>query len=197
MRRFASSRISFSRPNLIDSVGQALAHAGSNPAFCRSVQNVHLNARPSSSSFCTTPNGQEMTQYAQPLQMSGCTNTPPNSVRTMEPVGHASRQPATSQCLQTSDENSHDSTSGALPPMPATVVFSTNFTCRHVECPTAPVLSYEKPVQLSPSSATSFHSLHATSHALQPMHSVESVKKPVVVLMPLLAAGLSASANRF
>ena len=54
-----------------------------------------------------TPNGQETTQYPHPLQMSGWTKTLPNSVRTIEPVGHASRQPAFSQCLQTSDENSH------------------------------------------------------------------------------------------
>src|SRR5947209_13195689 len=141
MRCFASSRRSFSRPNLIDSVGQALAQAGSSPAFCRSVQNVHLKARPSSSFFCTTPNGQEMTQYAQPLQMSGCRNTPPYSVRTSAPVGHASRQPATSQCLQSSEENSHDSLCGSLPPMPGSGVPSTNFTWRQVECPSAVVLS--------------------------------------------------------
>src|SRR5579864_6384104 len=33
--------------------------------------------------------------------------TAPNSIRTIAPVGHASRQPATSQCLHTSDENPH------------------------------------------------------------------------------------------
>src|SRR5512135_1122236 len=131
----------------MDSVGHAAAHAGFNPTRWRSMQNVHLNARPSSGFLCTTPNGHAVTQYEQPLQTSGCTYTPPNSVRTIDPVGHASRHPATSQCLQTSDENSHDITSGAFPPNPAAAVFSTNFTCRHVECPTAPVLSYENPVQ--------------------------------------------------
>ena len=35
------------------------------------------------------------------------------------------------------------------------------------------------PVQREPSSGTPFHSLHATSHALQPMQSVESVRKAV------------------
>jgi hypothetical protein len=34
--------------------------------------------------------------------MSGCTYTDPNSVRKIDPVGHTSRQPARSQCLQTS-----------------------------------------------------------------------------------------------
>jgi hypothetical protein len=60
--------------------------------------------------------------------MSGWMYTPPNSVRMMDPVGHASRQPAVSQCLQTSDENCHVITSGALPPAPMVVSCSTNFT---------------------------------------------------------------------
>jgi len=55
-----------------------------------------------------------------------------------------------------------------------------NFTCRHVECPRPTVLSYENPVSLNPSLGTSFHSLQATSQALQPMHNVESVRKAVV-----------------
>src|SRR5215472_5120168 len=90
----------------------------------------------------------------------------------MAPVGHASRHPATSQCLQTSEENSHEMPSPAFPPNPGRGSPSTNFTCRHVECPTEPVLSYEKPDQSKPSSLIWFHSLHATSHALQPIHNV-------------------------
>src|SRR4051794_13266615 len=35
------------------------------------------------------------------------------------------------------------------------------------------------PVKLSPSSGTRFHSLQATSHALQPMHTDVSVKNPI------------------
>src|SRR5438045_6828720 len=116
--------------------------------------------------------------------MSGCTKTLPNSVRTIDPVGQASRQPALSQCLQTSEENAHVMWSGALPPVPMEVSCSTNFTCRHVEWPNAKVLSYDRPLQRKPSSGTSFHSLHATSHALQPMQRVESVKKPVVFIVP-------------
>src|SRR6476620_1001108 len=95
-----------------------------------------------------------------------------NSVRTIAPVGHASRQPACSQCLQTSDENSHAGEWSR--------VRSRNLTCRHVECPRLPVLSYERPVHVNPSLGTPFHSLHATSQALHPMHVVESVKNPVV-----------------
>src|SRR5262245_56147947 len=108
--------------------------------------------------------------------MSGWTKTPPNSVRTIEPVGQASRQPACSQCLQTSDEKSHDG-------RPA-VSRSTNLTWRQLECPSSPVWSYdERARQTKPSCGTSLHSLQATSHALQPMHSVESVKKPVVGML--------------
>src|SRR5581483_3400155 len=114
--------------------------------------------------------------------MSGWTYTPPNSVRTMEPVGQASRHPAFSQCLQTSDENSHVTCDGELPPCPACGSPSTNFTWRHVEWPRAAVLSYESAVKTKPSDGTSFHSLHATSHALQPMQSVESVRKPVIAI---------------
>jgi hypothetical protein len=46
----------------------------------------------------------------------------------IEPVGHDSRQPAFSQCLQTSDENAHVIRLGALPPAPIDVSPSTNFT---------------------------------------------------------------------
>src|SRR5512145_3510177 len=105
--------------------------------------------------------------------------TPPNSVRTMDPVGHASRQPAFSQCLQTSDEKSQRKALLRYPASPdataasTSIARSTNFTCRQVECPSPPVLSYEAPVNVNPSAGTSFHSLHATSHALQPMQTVE------------------------
>src|SRR3982750_4933389 len=35
------------------------------------------------------------------------------------------------------------------------------------------------PSRLNPSSGTPFHSLHATSHALHPMQTLVSVKKPI------------------
>src|SRR3954447_8480829 len=50
-----------------------------------------------------TPYGHAGMQYPQPLQMSPCTTTVPNSVRNSAPVGHTSRQPACVQCLHTSE----------------------------------------------------------------------------------------------
>ena len=54
-----------------------------------------------------------------------------------------------------------------------------NFTCRQVLAPSAPLLSYEEPRKFIPSSGTAFHSLQATSQALQPMQIEVSVKKPL------------------
>ena len=54
-----------------------------------------------------------------------------------------------------------------------------NATWRQVEAPRPTVLSYDMPVRLSPSSGTAFHSLQATSQALQPMQTDVSVKKPI------------------
>src|SRR5512134_2797458 len=103
-------------------------------------------------------------------------NTPPNSVRTIDPVGHASRHPAFSQCLQTSEEKSQRK--GLVP----SAGLSTNFTWRHVEWPSEMVLSYDIPVSRKPSAGIWFHSLQATSHALQPMQIVESVRNAVIMI---------------
>ena len=65
----------------MDSVGQVLAQAGPSPLWMRSSQKVHLLARPVSWLKDTTPNGQELTQYRQPLQRSWLMLTVPNSVR--------------------------------------------------------------------------------------------------------------------
>src|SRR3954465_14497024 len=54
-----------------------------------------------------------------------------------------------------------------------------NLTCRQLSAPRPTVLSNDMPVKLSPSSGTEFHSLHATSQALQPMQMLVSVKKPI------------------
>src|SRR5581483_6386929 len=118
----------------------------------------------------STPNGHAGTQYPQPLQMSGCTTTVPNSVRKSDPVGQTSRQAACVQCLHTSDSMSQRS------PWPLSC--STNATCRHVFASSCIVLSYELPVHSWPSRGMRFHSLHATSHALQPMQIDVSVKNP-------------------
>src|SRR3954454_4680402 len=97
-----------------------------------------------------TPKGQFTTQYPQPLQISGCTYTVSNSVRMIAPVGQLSRQPARTQCLQTSDENSHEN----APPscVESATGRSIKATCRQVDAPRATVLSYDIPVNRSPSS---------------------------------------------
>src|SRR5947209_19874398 len=64
-----------------------------------------------------------------------------------------------------------------------------NATCRHVEAPSSAVLSYDMPVNVSPSSGSWFHCLHATSHALQPIHRVVSVKNPLFTGFPLGVPG--------
>src|SRR5205823_4308700 len=87
---------------------------------------------------------------------------------------------AVSQCLQTSliiNQENLSSTDG----------FSMNATCRHVEAPSCTVLSYDIPLNENPSSGNWFHCLHATSHALQPMHTVVSVKNPTVIAPAALA----------
>src|SRR5436305_7189920 len=123
-------------------------------------------------------------QYPQPLQTSGCTNTESNSVRTIAPVGQLSRHPAVEQCLHTSDiiRNENEPSAVVWPPNATgcSARRSTKATWRHVDAPSATVLSYDIPVNTSPSSGSWFHSLHATSQALQPMHTVVSVKKPFV-----------------
>src|SRR4051812_20659962 len=130
-----------------------------------------------------TPNGHAVTQYPQPLQTSSWITTVPNSVRKIAPVGQTSRQPACVQCLHTSDDMSHRTPSP--PSLPATVC-STNATCRHVSALRPPVLSYDHASRSKPSVGTSFHSLHATSHALQPMHNVVSVKNPTRSCSPVI-----------
>src|ERR671926_145253 len=93
--------------------------------------------------------------------MSSCTTTVPYSVRKSDPVGQTSRQAADVQCLQTSDDISQRCS-------PARCC-STKATWRQVLALSSPVLSYDEPRNSSPSSGTRFHSLQATSHALQPM----------------------------
>src|SRR5436305_12477655 len=127
----------------------------------------------------STPKGHAGTQYPQPLQTSSCTTTVPNSVRKSAPVGQTSRQAACVQCLQTSELISQRRTSSFSPSSMRCGSFcSMKATWRQVLAPSSEVLSYDSPVQTSPSSGTRFHSLQATSQALQPMHTDVSVKKP-------------------
>src|SRR2546430_4359276 len=99
-----------------------------------------------------------------------------NSVRMIAPVGHASTQLACLQCLQTSDIIS--------PAAPLPVVAdssgtsSMNFTWRQFWASSEPVLSKLSARKLGLSPWSWFRSLHATSQALHPMHTLVSVKKP-------------------
>src|SRR6266516_3424620 len=112
--------------------------------------------------------------------MSSWTTTVPYSVRKSEPVGQTSRQAACVQCLQTSELINHRRTSSL--PSSSTCsgsLCSMKATWRHELAPSSEVLSYDSPVHTLPSSGTRFHSLHATSQALQPMQIDVSVKKPI------------------
>ena len=100
------------------------------------------------------------------------------------------------QCLHTSEDISQRKSSSSrwkLGSWPlAGTRCSTNATCRQVLPLSPPVLSCELPVQFRPSSGTSFHSLQATSHALQPMQIEVSVKNPIrggCSVCPAAAAG--------
>ena len=94
-----------------------------------------------------------------------------NSVRMIAPVGHTSMQLAWLQCLQTSDIISH-----AGPP--CAEVVSRNWTWRQFMSSSCPVLSKLSPRKCGGLPGSWFHSLQATSHALQPMQMLVSVKKP-------------------
>src|SRR3954453_14301428 len=103
--------------------------------------------------------------------MSSWTTTVPNSVRNSAPVGQTSRHAACVQCLQTSDDISQRT--------PSLTCCSTNATCRQVSAPRSIVLSNDIPVKPCSDCGTWFHSLQATSQALQPMQIDVSVKNPI------------------
>jgi hypothetical protein len=71
-----------------------------------------------------TPNGQAAMQSRQPLHVFDWITTVSNSVRMMAPVGQTSRQPACTQCLQTSLISSQ------RPSRRSSVNCSMNLTCR-------------------------------------------------------------------
>src|SRR5437868_9508965 len=123
-----------------------------------------------------TPYGHAAMQLRQPLHTSCWMKTVLNSVRMMAPVGHTSMQLACLQCLQTSDIISQAA------PLPVVADWSgtcsMNLTCRQFSASRVPVLSKLSARKLGLSPPSWFHSLHATSQALQPMHTLVSVKKP-------------------
>ena len=65
-------------------------------------------------------------------------------------VGQASRHPALAQCLQTSEENSHEKAPASW--FCSGTGRSMKATCRHVEAPRWTVLSYDMAVKKNPSS---------------------------------------------
>src|SRR6266403_2216973 len=93
-------------------------------------------------------------------------------------VGHTSMQLACAQCLQTSLIMFQ-----ATPPL--AVVRSWNWTWRQFCSSSWVVLSYPSP-NSGACPGRWFHSLHATSQALQPIQSVVSVKKPTVRAIAIL-----------
>src|SRR5438309_7007268 len=121
-------------------------------------------------------------QFRQPLQTSCWMKTVSNSVRMMALVGQTSMHDACWQCLQTSDIISQ-----ACPPpvaagcsiwFPAFGRCSMNFTCRQFWASSWPVLSKLSSSRLGSLPWRPFHSLQATSQALQPMQMLVSVKNP-------------------
>src|SRR4051794_1854777 len=126
-----------------------------------------------------TPNGQADTQYPQPLQTSSWTTTVPNSVRNSAPVGHTSRHGAVVQCLHTSEDMSHRMPCSSAGRSATGRRCSMNATWRHVSELRRAVLTYDWALKPKSSVGSWFHSLHATSQALQPMHSDVSVKNPI------------------
>src|SRR5262249_29040766 len=136
---------------------------------------VHLCAVPPFMPI--TPYGQAATQFRHPLHTSCWMKTVSNSVRMMAPVGQTSMQLACLQCLQTSDIISQAT------PLPCvatgwSVTCSTKSTWRQFWASRLPVLSKLSARKAGALPWSWFHSLHATSHALQPMQTLVSVKNP-------------------
>src|SRR5690606_26978511 len=110
-----------------------------------------------------TLNGQPVMQYPQPIQFSETKSTIPLAYLTIAPgAGQAFRQPGSSQCMQPSLRISHSS-------LPCSGSTSKNFITVQ-DCGVRSVgLSYT-PTFSPTSSRRSFHCMHATWQALQPMH---------------------------
>src|SRR5713226_3374954 len=115
-------------------------------------------------------------QLRQPLQTSCWMKTVSNSVLMMAPVGQTCMHEACVQCLQTSDIISQ------AWPLPTEVAesgtCSMNLTWRQCSSSSWPVLSKLSARKTLLSPWRPFHSLQATSQALQPMQMLVSVKKP-------------------
>ena len=116
---FARARKSSSRPKTIDSVGQTFAQAGARPLFLSIVTEgaferaagVRQRRGPTIDHARTDTRRRSSRSHCR---RRSAPDTEPTSVRTIDPVGHASRQPASSQCLQTSDRNTQRNGSSAF-----------------------------------------------------------------------------------
>ena len=113
-------------------------------------------------------NGQPVMQLPQPMQCSEMKSTMPLVYLTIAPgAGHAFRQPGSAQCMQPSFRISHSS-----------VVSSRSTSEKRITVHDSGErlggLSYTP--SFSPTvSRRSFHCMHATWQALQPMHEVTSM----------------------
>src|SRR5262245_58481674 len=112
-------------------------------------------------------NGHPATQYSQPMQFSCWKSTMPLVYWTMAPsAGHARRQPGSSQCMHWSLRISHCS-------VPSACWCSLNLI-RFQKLQVVDGIVWYVLSKFVSWNGMSFHSTHATSHALQPMHVVTS-----------------------
>src|SRR5215469_4028991 len=117
-------------------------------------------------------------QFRQPLHVSCWMKTVSNSVRMIALVGQTSAHDACWQCLQTSDIISQAWPSPAVVAAVRCASFSMNLTWRQFSASSLPVLSKLSARNAGGLPVSSFHSLQATSQALQPMQMLVSVKNP-------------------
>src|SRR2546430_3467560 len=117
-------------------------------------------------------------QLRQPLHTSCWMKTVSNSVRMIAFVGHTSAQEACWQCLQTSDIISQALPFPVVVRSVRWVSGSMNLTWRQLWASRRPVLSKLSARKAGSLAWSPFHSLQATSQALQPMQMLVSVKKP-------------------
>src|SRR5215471_15097392 len=123
-------------------------------------------------------------QLRQPLHVSCWMKTVSNSVRMMALVGQTSAHDACWQCLQTSDIISQAWPSPVVVAAVRRVSLSMNLTCRQFSASSLPVLSKLSARNAGWLPVSWFHSLQATSQALQPMQTLVSVKNPFACAIP-------------
>src|SRR5262245_36661987 len=159
-------------PNCRHPVGHAFTHAGSMPTATRSTHSVHLAILPVFWWNRGTSNGQPVAHRPQPMHASGLTSTMPFSYCTIAPgAGDALRQPGSAQCMHWSWLISHASAPSRS---------SSRNLIRFQKLASSVGIVWYVPVCCVLTSCRSFHSRHATSHALQPMQVVVSMNLETV-----------------